>query len=331
MQKDHEKIKEQISPFLAPSVRAIIGGLAHDLLIQTEEIRLRCYKALMVIFSGYGEAFLDEMGRISSYSNAYIVTNKDLEKTLELISGYSLYAYEEEIRQGYLTIPGGHRIGLAGRAVIENCKVKILTHINSMNFRIARQVLGAGEKVLPFIIDRCQNRVYHTMIISPPQAGKTTLLRDLARAISNGEGVLGRGLKVSVIDERSEIAGCYKGIPQLNIGYRTDVIDACPKAIGIMMALRSLSPRVIVTDEIGCEKDIKAVEEAVYAGVTVIASAHGSNLEDIFRRPILSHLISKNYFERLVFLSSSNGPGTIESIIEGEKGLPLYSSRGGGK
>ncbi|MGI5882519.1 MAG: stage III sporulation protein AA, partial [Dethiobacteria bacterium] len=137
--------------------------------------------------------------------------------------------------------------------------------------------------------------------------------------------------KVGIVEERSEIAGCFRGVPQLDIGLRTDVLDACPKAEGIMLMLRSLSPQVIITDEIGRHEDALAVEDAVHAGITVIASAHGSSLEDVLARPILRKLLDKNYFERLVFLSNKRGPGTLEMIIEGERGLPLYSANTGGE
>ena len=136
------------------------------------------------------------------------------------------------------------------------------------------------------IRDRRNGRVYHTLVISPPQAGKTTLLRDLARLISEGAGILGQaGKKVGIVDERSEIAGCFQGVPQLDIGTRTDVLDACPKAEGIMLMLRSLSPQVIVTDELGRAEDVQAIAEAVSAGVSVITSVHGSSLEEICQRP----------------------------------------------
>jgi len=324
-------IKKQICPFLAPKLRAIIEHLPCELLAKTEEIRLRYSRPLLICWAG-GESYLGEEGPVAGPGEAYLLSGEDLRQTIELISSYSLYACEDEIRQGYLTIPGGHRVGLAGRVVLEKGRIKVIRDINSCNIRIARQVTGAGERVFPFLIDRRLGRIFHSLIISPPQGGKTTLLRDLARIISDGIGVLGqRGQKVGIVDERSEIAGCYRGAPQLDIGLRTDVLDACPKAEGIMLMLRSLSPQVIITDEIGREEDARAIEEAVHAGVTIIASAHGSSLEDIMHRPILRELLEKNYFERLVFLSNKRGPGTLEMIIEGERGLPLYSANTGGE
>ncbi|NMB42030.1 MAG: stage III sporulation protein AA [Firmicutes bacterium] len=324
-------IIKQISPLLAPKVRFIVENLPNELLVKTEEIRLRHSRPLIIIWSG-GESYLGPKGPVVAPRDAYMVSDEDLVKTLELISSYSLYAYEEELKQGYLTIPGGHRVGLAGRAVVEGGRIKVLRDISSFNFRVARQVKGAGEKVLAFIFDRRSGRILHSLVISPPQGGKTTLLRDLARLISEGAGILGQaGKKVGIVDERSEIAGCYQGVPQLDVGFRTDVLDACPKAEGIMLMLRSLSPQVIITDEIGRGDDVKAIEEAIHAGVSVIASAHGSSLEEICQRPIMGGLLQKNYFERLIFLSNRRGPGTLEMIIEGEKGLPLYSLRHGGE
>lgn len=324
-------IKKQICPFLAPKIRAIIDNLPFELLSKTEEIRLRHSRPLIICWAG-GESYLGEEGPVAVPGEAYQLSGEDIKKTIELICNYSLYAFEDEIRQGYLTIPGGHRVGLAGRTVLEKGSIKIIRDINSCNIRIARQVKGAGERVFPFLIDRRLGRIFHSLIISPPQGGKTTLLRDLARIISNGIGILGqRGQKVGIVDERSEIAGCFRGIPQLDVGLRTDVLDACPKAEGIMLMLRSLSPQVIITDEIGRQEDALAIEEAVHAGVTVIASAHGSFLEDVLNRPILRKLLDNNYFERLVFLSNKRGPGTLEMIIEGERGLPLYSANTGGE
>jgi stage III sporulation protein AA len=324
-------IKKQICTFMAPRLRSIIEFLPQDLLAKTEEIRLRHSRPLILYWAG-GESYLGKRGPTPSLREAYTVTGEDLERTLELICSYSLYACEEELRGGYLTIPGGHRVGVAGRVVIESGSIKTISNVSSLNFRIARQILGAGEKVLPFLFDRHAGRIYHTLVISPPQGGKTTLLRDLARLISNGVGILGQGgQKVGIVDERSEIAGCFQGVPQLDVGIRTDVLDACPKAEGIMMMLRSLSPQVIITDEIGRDEDVRALEDAVHVGVSVIASAHGSSLDEICRRPVLGLMLENNYFERLVFLSNSKGPGTLEMIVEGERGLPLYSARGGGE
>lgn len=172
---------------------------------------------------------------------------------------------EEELRKGFITIPGGHRIGLAGRTVLSGGGVEHLRDITGFNVRIAREVPGIADGVLPYLLDKGRQRMMHTLILSPPQHGKTTLLRDLARQISLGE--LGKregirpGLKVGIVDERSEIAGSRRGVPAFDVGPRTDVLDGCPKAEGMMMMIRSLSPDVLIADEIGRPEDAEAVTE----------------------------------------------------------------------
>lgn len=327
--RQHNIVKE-ICLFLPPRIRCLVQKLPFELLEKAQELRLRHSRPLMLHWND-GEAYLGCNGVVEKTKDACIVRGEDLEKTLELISSYSLYAFEEELRQGFITLPGGHRVGLAGRAVVEKGAIKIISNISGLNIRFARQVKGTAERVLPFLVDRPSGRLFHTLIISPPQGGKTTMLRDLARLISNGSGIMVQGQKVGIVDERSEIAGSFRGVPQLEVGMRTDVLDACPKAEGIMLMLRSLSPQVIVTDELGREADAEAVTEAIHCGVTVISSVHGSNLEEICRRPVVETLLKNSYFERLVFLSSARGPGTLESIVEGERGLPLFSSHSKGE
>lgn len=173
------------------------------------------------------------------------VTRMDMKEMMDYMSGYSLYAFEDEIAKGYLTIPGGHRVGVAGQVVVEEGKVKYIQNISFANIRISHEKIGCADKILPYLWK--ENRIKNTLIIAPPRCGKTTILRDLARKIS-GEYA---EKNVVVVDERSEIAGCYRGEPQKDVGPRTDVLDRCPKAVGMMMAVRSLSPEVLVVDEIG--------------------------------------------------------------------------------
>ena len=160
--------------------------------------------------------------------------------------------------------------------------------------------------------------VYNTLIISPPGCGKTTLLRDLSRVVSSGSQKFGfNGLKVGIIDERSEIAACYKGVSQNEIGVRTDVLDGCPKAVGMSMMLRSMSPQVIVTDEIGNQGDKEAVMRILNAGVKIITTAHGFNISELKTRQEVLGLIEEKAFERFIVLSNILGPGTIEEIVDG--------------
>lgn len=194
---------------------------------------------------------------------------------LNKISHFSIYTLEEELKRGYITIEGGHRVGLAGKVILEQGKVKAIRDISSFNIRIAREKVGIAQTLIPRIY---RDGWLHTMIIGPPQTGKTTLLRDIARIISSGDQ--GSGLpasKVGIVDERSEIAGCVNGIPQMTFGNRIDVLDACPKAEGMMMMIRSMSPEVLVVDEIGRHEDAEAIMEAVNAGIKLIMTTHGNS------------------------------------------------------
>jgi len=315
MKEPRGVLPEAVLDALPDHIQAILRKIPATLAEGLEEIRIRENRPLMVSSLGR-DYFLSGNGEIASHpSQAYWATRADSQRILQLISNFSIYAMEEEIRNGYVTLKGGFRVGLAGKAVLEDGKVKTLKYINSFNIRISREVIGAARKVLPYII---KNReVCHTLVISPPQMGKTTMLRDIARNLSDGFSGF-PGIKTAIVDERSEIAGCYKGVPQMRIGLQTDVLDACPKAVGIMMLIRSMSPRVIITDELGRDEDVEAVEEALNAGIKIISSAHGKDIEDLFNRPIFSDLMRKKIFERFLVLGNSLGVGTLEKVYDGQ-------------
>jgi len=232
---------------------------------------------------------------------------------IQKISNYSLYAYEEDIRQGFITIKGGHRIGIAGECVMEKGEVKTIRNISSVNIRICREIIGCSDKVMKYIVSG--SRVYNTIIISPPKCGKTTMLRDIARNISNGISSLGiNGRKIVVIDERSEIGACHFGIPQSDLGIRTDVLDNCLKREGLIMAIRSLSPEVLICDEIGTKGDIEALMMAFNSGVNIITTIHGFTVEDLYKRKVFCDLLDNEILERAIVLSNKNGVGTIENV-----------------
>ncbi|MBS4007817.1 MAG: stage III sporulation protein AA [Clostridium sp.] len=310
--------KNHILPILPPRLQNIFDLMSGQAAEELEEIRLRAGKVLM-IHSHRGENFVGLSGVTSSLSQAVTVTAAELQSTLLAVVEYSLYARDEELRRGYLSLPGGHRAGFVGRVVPEESRVKLLRDISGISIRIARAVKGAGEALLPQLYCARQRRVYHTLLVSAPQAGKTTMLRDLARLFSDGDLPKGRpGLKVGIVDERSELAGCYLGVPQLDVGMRSDVLDGCPKAEGMMMLVRSMSPQLLVTDELGRPEDARAVEEAVNTGVSILATVHGHCLEDLLKRPSIGYLLQQSLFERLVFLSRRKGPGTVEAIYSEE-------------
>ena len=286
-------------------IRALLERLPLPLLSIVEEIRIRESRPLEINYSGKYH-FLTGNGRLTlNPEEAYKPDREDSHRLLDLISNHSLYTMEEELRKGFITIPGGHRIGLAGRTVLSGGGVEHLRDITGFNVRIARAVPGAADGILPYLFDRSRQRVLHTLILSPPQHGKTTLLRDLARQISSGRPGSRPGLKVGIVDERSEIAGSRRGIPTFDVGPRTDILDGCPKADGMMMMIRSLSPDVLVADEIGRPEDAEAVTEALHAGISVLATAHGKEVAELVRRPGLGGLLEHKMFERYVILNRS--------------------------
>lgn len=272
-----------------------------------EEIRIRVNRPIEWIFNNS-----------SSFSD-YVVTSEDAYFLLSKISQYSIYSMEEELKKGYITIEGGHRIGLAGKVVLENGRVKAIRDISSFNIRIAKEKIGIANGVVPYIY---KEDWQHTMIIGPPQTGKTTLLRDIARFISTGDYKL-QAKKVGIIDERSEIAGCVHGIPQLTFGNRVDVLDGCPKQEGMMMMIRSMSPDVLIVDEIGHQNDGQAILEAVNAGITLITTAHGNSIEDLMKRPSLKNILELKVFKRFIFLQRKDHVGQIYSILD-ENQQELY-------
>lgn len=310
-------LKRDILPMLATRVAHAIEGAVIYGLEPLEEVRLRAGRPL-VLQNYYKEWFIGQDGLLCAKpAGSFIVTQDDIKGSLELMSENSIYAYQDEIRNGYITFRGGHRAGLAGKVVLEGGIVKNIKDISGLNIRLANQIFGCSAKVIRYLI-RENSDIYNTLIISPPQCGKTTILRDIARSLSNGLPELGfRGVKVAIVDERSELAACHKGIAQNDVGLRTDVLDGCPKNIGMPMMIRSMSPKVIITDEIGNDGDREAVHSVLNAGVRIITTAHGYNVSEMKSRREVLRLIEDKVFERYVVLGNTNGPGTLEEVIDG--------------
>ncbi len=276
-----------------------------------EELRIKVNKPIFIHIGSKEEAW------------DYVATAEDIKYIMQRVSNYSIYAFEDEIRQGYITIKGGHRVGLCGICVIENNSIKTIKDISSINIRVCKEVIGCADKVMPYIINN--NIVYNTIIISPPKCGKTTLLRDIARQISKGDKDRNfHGRNVSVIDERSEIAGSFKGVPQMDLGMRSDVLDNCPKSQGIMMAIRSMSPDVIVCDEIGTQQDMESILMALNSGINLITTIHGFGIEDLYKRLVFKDIVENYVFTRGIVLSNRKGIGTIESIHDFAKGAEVW-------
>lgn len=244
-----------------------------DTVEKAEEIRLRVGQPLEIVM---GDEGVERYGR---------VTLRQMRECINYLTGYSPYAVEEEMRQGFFTIEGGHRVGISGRASYHRGRNGAVTDcvsdISAVNIRVAHEVKGCAAQLIPWM--KREKGWYHTILFSEPGVGKTTCLRDLIRIFSSGEG-LHRGYKVGVVDERSEIAACHMGVPQNDLGPRCDVLDNCPKSVGMRMLLRSMSPEILAVDELSGEEDFEMVQEAMRSGVYVIGTMHAGSIKELLSR-----------------------------------------------
>lgn len=286
------------------------------------EIRMGVNCPVRLIRNGK-EWFLSEMGSyVNQKEEAWVIGEADIDAIVKHVCAYSLYAFENELRQGFVTVQGGHRIGLAGRVVLnEDQSIRNLSHIRYLNIRVSHEIQGVADGLFPYLLK--EGRVCSTLIVSPPGCGKTTLLRDLVRQTSDGNELFA-GTQVAVVDERSEIAGCYLGIPQNTVGIRTDILDACPKEVGMMLLMRSMAPGIVAVDELSGKKDMEAVRQIMSCGTGLLATMHGYCMEDI--RDKSGELWE--FFERFVFLKRSVSGGYCQTVC-GKDGTVLYKEQRG--
>ncbi|MCT4596165.1 MAG: stage III sporulation protein AA [Anaeromicrobium sp.] len=307
------------------NIRDILLKISEEKLNGTEEIRLRTNRPLIINKSNR-DFLINSSGHMETNLNEpYLVSKEDILKTYQLVTDYSIYAFEEDIKNGFITLKNGHRVGICGRVVFNRSGIQTIQDISGLNIRIAHEKVGVSNFIIKYLINNSTD-IYNTLIISPPQCGKTTLLRDIIRNLSNGIETFNYiGTNVGVVDERSEICAMYKGIPQNNIGIRTDVLDACPKAEGIFMLLRSMSPNVIATDEIGKKEDVQAIKSILNAGVKVITTIHGYDVDDIKNREHVGELIEKSIFQRILVLTNNPKVGTVKEVIDGSNMSKIYN------
>lgn len=305
-------LKEEITQILGASVREAMEEKEWDWK-KLQEIRLRIGQPVFVIYQNQEYV-------LPVRSKEGIITRQEIRETVEYMSHYSLYAYEHEMSQGFLTLEGGHRVGIAGQVIVESGKVKNLKYISSVNIRVSHEILECSKRILPYVTSHKQ--LCHTLIVSPPGCGKTTLLRDLIRQVSDGNEFV-KGCSVGVVDERSEIGGCYLGIAQNHLGRRTDILDCCPKAEGMIMLIRSMTPRIIAVDEIGTSEDVRAISYAMHCGCKMLATVHSHSIEELRKKPLFEQMMLERRFERYVVLKNTDKIGVVEGIYD-ERGSLLY-------
>ncbi|MDE5939354.1 MAG: stage III sporulation protein AA [Lachnospiraceae bacterium] len=281
-----------------------------------QEIRIRAGMPLSILLDNR-EYFLDMQGRVvDGPEEAARPAPEELEDMLGHLCRYSIYAFADEIRQGFLTVRGGHRVGLAGQVILDGeGRIKNMKYIRYLNIRIAHQIRGAADALMPCLYE--EGRLVSTLLVSPPGGGKTTMLRDIIRQASEGT-VYGPGVNVSVVDERSEIAGSYLGVSQNDVGIRTDVLDGCPKVEGMMRLIRSMAPQVLAVDEVGSLADAQALQMAGGCGCRLLATIHGGSFEEVRQKKYMRYVMEQGLFERYVILDRRQGACRIVEIYDRE-------------
>lgn len=287
--------------FLNPNIRQALDN--EELINTAEEIRIRLNQPIVLVKNA--EFLFMNKGKICTAKDAFKPHKADIQDTLSRMCEYSPYAYNDEIRRGFITLEGGFRVGIAGTAIERDNEISTIKYINSLNIRISKEIIGCADKVMDFV---CGS----TLIISPPGCGKTTILRDIIRQLSN------QGNNISVIDERCEISGIYLGNVQFDLGMFTDVMSCFSKSIGMNMMLRAMAPRYIAVDEIGSNEDISALRSILNSGVKIIATIHCDTIENILQKVFIKKIVNEKIFDCYIILNNDRQLGNLYRVYDKE-------------
>ncbi len=312
MENFNESRFDSAAGVLSERIKLLVQRLPIDVKRQTQELRLRVNRPVCVCCTG-GIYFLSHSGRLICRPEGEMILaeKEDIEASFRNICSYSIYSHQNEIRNGYITLSGGHRVGISGTAVCRDGEITGMRDISSVNIRIAREVPGAADELFRVLKNTISGGL---LLAGAPASGKTTILRDIARQLSNGS--CGDLKKVTVVDERGELAGTYMGVPQNDLGSCSDILDGYPKAEGILQAIRSLSPEYIVCDELGGNDEVRAVEQGLNAGVSMISSIHAGTIEEFIRKNQAVQLLETGAFGSVAMLGGHEKPGILIGIYK---------------
>lgn len=291
--------KDDITRYFFGRSGEAVRKISDVLMADIQEIRLRVNRPAAATVMG-AVRYITESGQLTYNPDSSVtVSEQDLRRSFEAVCQYSVHSFQNDILSGFVTLRGGHRVGICGTSIMRGGAVENVKNISSMNFRIAREISGCAEELCRRVFD---SGLCSVLIAGAPASGKTTMLRDTAR-------ILGGRYRTAVIDERGELAAVMNGVPQNNVGINTDVFDGYDKPGGINTAIRVMSPQIIICDEIGSAADLTAIRAAASSGVCAIASVHGSNMDELARKGI-----DLDIFDKTVFLADSGNIGKIASI-----------------